>query len=289
MGDADIAALKAKVLDSGLSTAELVSTAWALAASFRSTDKRGGANGARIRLEPQRNWEVNQPEQLGKVLEVLEGVRREFNEAGGAQISLADLIVLAGSAAVEKAARDAGVETTVPFHPGRTDASQEQTDTDSFKVLEPRADGFRNYLRSGEKLQPETLLVERAYMLDLSAPEMTVLVGGLRALGANTGGARHGVLTDRPGVLTNDFFANLLSPGTRWKASESEENVYEIRDAATDELKWTATAVDLVFGSNSQLRALAEVYAADDAREKFVGDFVAAWTKVMELDRFDLA
>ncbi|WP_447008999.1 catalase/peroxidase HPI [Saccharothrix sp. DSM 118769] len=288
VGDADVAALKAKVLDSGLTTAQLVSTAWASAASFRSTDKRGGANGARIRLEPQRNWEVNQPEQLKAVLETLEGVQREFNAAGGAKISLADLIVLAGSAAVEKAARDAGVEVTVPFRPGRTDASQEQTDVESFKVLEPQADGFRNYLRSGEKRQPEVLLVDRAYLLDLTAPEMTVLVGGLRSLGANHGGSAHGVLTDRPGVLTNDFFANLLSPGTRWKASESEENVYEIRDSATDELKWTATPVDLVFGSNSQLRALSEVYASEDAREKFVTDFVAAWTKVMELDRFDL-
>jgi len=288
--DADITALKAKVLESGLSTAELISTAWASAASFRSTDKRGGANGARIRLEPQRNWEVNQPEQLAAVLAKLEEIQREFNEAGGAtKISLADLIVLAGSAAVEKAARDAGVEVTVPFHPGRTDASQEQTDVETFKVLEPRADGFRNYLRSGEKLQPETLLVDRAYMLSLTAPEMTVLVGGLRALGANFGGSKHGVFTDRPGVLTNDFFTNLLAPGTRWKASESAENVYEIRDVATDELKWTATPVDLVFGSNSQLRALSEVYASDDAREKFVNDFVAAWTKVMELDRFDLA
>ncbi|GAA3799999.1 catalase/peroxidase HPI [Amycolatopsis tucumanensis] len=289
VGESDIAALKAKVLESGLTTQQLVTTAWASAASFRSTDKRGGANGARIRLEPQRNWEVNQPEQLAPVLEKLKAIQREFNEAGGAKISLADLIVLAGSAAVEKAARDAGVEVTVPFHPGRTDASQEQTDVESFKVLEPRADGFRNYLRAGEKLQPEVLLVDRAYMLDLTAPEMTVLVGGLRSLGANYGGAKHGVLTDRPGVLTNDFFTNLLAPGTRWKASESEENVYEIRDVATDELKWTATPVDLIFGSNSQLRALSEVYASDDAREKFVNDFVAAWTKVMELDRFDLA
>ncbi|GAB3561958.1 catalase/peroxidase HPI [Amycolatopsis endophytica] len=289
VGEADIAALKAKVLDSGLTTAQLVSTAWASAASFRSTDKRGGANGARIRLEPQRNWEVNQPEQLAPVLEKLEGIQKEFNEAGGAQVSLADLIVLAGSAAVEKAARDAGVEVTVPFHPGRTDASQEQTDVESFAVLEPRADGFRNYLRAGEKLQPEVLLVDRAYMLNLTAPEMTVLVGGLRSLGANHGASEHGVLTDQPGVLTNDFFANLLAPGTRWKGSESAENVYEIRDAATDELKWTATAVDLIFGANSQLRALAEVYASADAREKFVADFVAAWTKVMELDRFDLA
>ncbi|HWJ67337.1 MAG TPA: peroxidase family protein, partial [Nocardioides sp.] len=289
VGDADVAALKAKVLESGLTTAQLVSTAWASAASYRSTDKRGGANGARIRLEPQRNWEVNQPEQLATVLETLEGIQREFNSAGGAQISLADLIVLAGSAAVEKAARDAGVEVTVPFHPGRTDASQEQTDVESFSVLEPRADGFRNYLRAGEKTQPEVLLIDRAYMLNLTAPEMTVLVGGLRALGNNVGGTSHGVLTDRPGVLTNDFFANLLSPGTRWKASESDEHVYEIRDLATDEVKWTATAVDLIFGSNSQLRALAEVYASEDAREKFVTDFVAAWTKVMDLDRFDLA
>jgi catalase-peroxidase len=289
VGDTDIAALKAEVLGSGLTTPQLVTTAWAAAASFRSTDKRGGANGARIRLEPQRGWEVNQPEQLATVLPTLEGIQRKFNDGGGAKISLADLIVLAGSAAVEKAARDAGVEVTVPFHPGRTDASQEQTDVESFRVLEPRADGFRNYLRAGEKLQPETLLVDRAYLLNLTAPEMTVLVGGLRSLGANVGGTRHGVLTDRPGVLTNDFFANLLSPGTRWKASESEENVYEIRDSATDEPRWTATAVDLVFGSNSQLRALAEVYASNDAREKFVADFVAAWTKVMELDRFDLA
>ncbi|MEV6635713.1 catalase/peroxidase HPI [Actinoplanes sp. NPDC051470] len=287
VSDADIATLKAKVLESGLTTAQLISTAWASAASYRSTDKRGGANGARIRLEPQRGWEVNQPEQLASVLSTLEKVREEFNSAGGATISLADLIVLAGSAAVEKAAADAGVPVTVPFHPGRTDASQDQTDVEAFSYLEPRADGFRNYLRPGEKTQPEVLLVDRAYMLDLTAPEMTVLVGGLRSLGANVGGASHGVLTDRPGVLTNDFFANLLSPGTRWKAS-SEEHVYEVRDAATDELKWTATAVDLIFGSNSQLRALAEVYASADAKEKFVTDFVAAWTKVMDNDRFDL-
>ncbi len=289
VGDADVAALKAKVLDSGLSVSQLVSTAWASAASFRSTDKRGGANGARIRLEPQRSWAVNQPEQLAPVLDKLEAIQAEFNGAGGAQVSLADLIVLAGSAAVEKAAKDAGVEVTVPFRAGRTDATQEQTDVDSFKVLEPRADGFRNYLRAGEKLQPEMLLVDRAYMLDLTAPEMTVLVGGLRAIGTNAGGTQHGVLTDRPGVLTNDFFANLLASGTQWKASESDENVYEIRDAASGDLKWTATAVDLIFGSNSQLRALAEVYASDDATAKFVGDFVAAWTKVMDADRFDLA
>jgi catalase-peroxidase len=289
VSDDDVTALKARVLESGLTIPQLVSTAWASAASYRSTDKRGGANGARIRLEPQRSWEVNQPDQLGTVLETLEGIQREFNEAGGARISLADLIVLAGSAAVEKAARDAGVEVTVPVHPGRTDATQEQTDVNSFRVLEPRADGFRNYLRPGEKTQPEVLLVDRAYMLNLTAPEMTVLVGGLRVLGANVGGAEHGVLTDRPGALTSDFFANLLSPGTRWKASENEEHVYEIRDLATDEVRWTATAVDLIFGSNSQLRALGEVYASSDAAEKFVRDFVAAWTKVMDLDRFDLA
>ncbi|GAA4694604.1 catalase/peroxidase HPI [Nocardioides conyzicola] len=289
VSDADVATLKARVLESGLSVSELVSTAWASAASFRTTDKRGGANGARIRLEPQRGWTVNEPEQLAGVLEKLEAIQAEFNAAGGAQVSLADLIVLAGSAAVEKAAQDAGVEVTVPFHAGRTDATQEQTDVDSFKVLEPRADGFRNYLRPGVKLQPETLLVDRAYMLGLSAPEMTVLVGGLRAIGTNVGGAQHGVFTDRPGVLTNDFFAHLLAPGTQWKASESEENVYEIRDAASGDLKWTATAVDLIFGSNSQLRALAEVYASDDAKQKFVHDFVTAWVKVMEADRFDLA
>ncbi|OXM52658.1 catalase-peroxidase [Amycolatopsis alba DSM 44262] len=288
VGDADIAALKAKVLESGLTVAQLAGTAWAAAASFRSTDKRGGANGARIRLAPQRDWAVNEPERLAGVLETLEGVRRAFNDAGGAKISLADLIVLAGSAAVEKAARDAGTEVTVPFHPGRTDAAPEDTDVESFSLLEPRADGFRNYLRPGEKLQPEVLLVERAYMLGLTAPEMTVLTGGLRSLGINHGETRHGVLTDRPGVLTNDFFTNLLSPGTRWKVSEAEENVYEIRDVATDKVKWTATAVDLVFGSNSQLRALSEVYAGQSARERFAADFASAWTKVMELDRFDL-
>jgi catalase-peroxidase len=289
VSEADIAGLKEKALGSGLTTAQLINTAWASAASFRSTDKRGGANGARIRLEPQRSWEVNQPEELTTVLETLEGIQQEFNGGGGAKISLADLIVLAGSAAVEKAARDGGVEVTVPFRPGRTDATQEQTDVESFGVLEPRADGFRNYLPADHKLPPEVLLVDRAYMLDLTAPEMTVLLGGLRSLGANFGGTKHGVLTDRPGVLSGDFFANLLAPGSRWMDSGSEEHVYEIRDAATDELKWTATSVDLVFGSNSQLRALAEVYASDDAREKLVADFVAAWTKVMELDRFDLA
>ena len=288
VGEADVAALKAAVLDSGLSVSELVSTAWASAATFRHTDKRGGANGARIRLEPQRGWTVNDPEQLTRVLDRLEEVRADFNGRGGAQVSMADLIVLAGSAAVEKAAGDAGVEVTVPFHAGRTDASQEQTDVDSFGVLQPRADGFRNYLLPGSKLQPETLLLDRAYMLHLSAPEMTVLVGGMRVLGANHAGAQHGVLTDRPGVLTNDFFTHLLAPGTRWKVSEQEEDVYEIQDVTTGEVIWTATAIDLVFGSNSQLRALAEVYASEDARQKFVQDFAAAWTKVMELDRFDL-
>ena len=288
VSDADVATLKAAVLDAGLSVGELVSTAWASAATYRHTDKRGGANGARIRLEPQRGWAVNQPEQLDRVLTALEAVREEFNARGGAQVSTADLIVLAGSAAVEKAARDAGVDVTVPFHPGRTDATQELTDVDSFRVLEPRADGFRNYLRAGEKLQPEKLLVERAYMLNLSAPQMTALVGGLRALGTNHGATSHGVLTDRPGVLSNDFFANLLAPGTQWKASQADENVYEIQDL-DGTVKWTATPVDLVFGANSQLRALAEVYASDDAQEKFVHDFVAAWVKVMDNDRFDLA
>jgi catalase-peroxidase len=287
--DEDVAALKESVLATGLTVSQLVSTAWASAASFRYTDKRGGANGARINLEPQRSWAVNQPDQVAQVIATLENVRSDFNDAGGARISLADLIVLAGSAAVEKAAKDAGAEVSVPFRAGRTDASQEQTDVDSFRVLEPRADGFRNYLRPGEKQHPEVLLVDRAYMLNLTAPEMTVLVGGLRALGANTGGSTHGVLTDRPGVLTNDFFTHLLAPGSRWVASQAEENVYEIRDVTSDEVRWTATAVDLVFGSNSQLRALAEVYAGARGQERFVRAFVAAWVKVMELDRFDLA
>jgi catalase-peroxidase len=289
VGDQEIASLKATILASGLSIPDLVRTAWASAASFRGTDKRGGANGARIRLAPQKDWEVNAG--VADVLATLEGIQRDFNgaQAGGIRVSLADLIVLGGSAAIEKAARDAGFEVTVPFAPGRTDATQEQTDVESFVVLEPRADGFRNYLRAGEKLSPETLLVDRAYMLRLSAPEMTVLVGGLRALGANHRGTPLGVFNDRPGTLTNDFFVNLLDMGTEWSVSGSAENVYEGRDRATGEPKWTATAVDLVFGSNSQLRALAEVYATDDAKEKFVRDFVAAWTKVMNLDRFDLA
>ena len=289
VSDSDVADLKAKVLDSGLSVDQLVRTAWASAATFRTTDKRGGANGARIRLEPQRGWAANDPAELATVLSALEGVQQEFNGAGGAQISLADLIVLAGSAAVEQAARNAGHDVTVPFTPGRTDATQEQTDVESFAVLEPRADGFVNYLHPDEKLQPETLLLDRAYMLELSAPELTVLVGGMRALGANQGGSPHGLLTERPGVLTNDFFVNLLAPGTEWKDSHSDAGVYEIRDLATGDVKWTATDVDLVFGSHSQLRALSEVYASQDAEVKFVNDFVAAWTKVMELDRFDVS
>ncbi|SDP64208.1 catalase-peroxidase [Pedococcus dokdonensis] len=287
----DIEALKTALLDSGLTVTQLASTAWASAATFRSTDKRGGANGARIRLEPQRGWEVNQPEQLARALEALERVQADFNgrQDGGKRVSLADLIVLGGVAAVEQAARVAGVEVSVPFHPGRTDASQEQTDVESFAVLEPRADGFRNYVRPGAKLQPETLLLDRAYMLGLSAPEMTVLVAGLRSLGITSADAAHGVLTDRAGALSNDVLVNLLAAGTEWKASASDADVFEIRDLASGDVRWTATAVDLVFGSNSQLRAIAEVYASSDAQERFVRDFVAAWTKVMELDRFDLA
>ena len=359
--DGDIAALKEKLLGSGLSISQLVSTAWASAASFRGTDKRGGANGARIRLEPQKSWEVNDPAELATVLQTLEQIQQDFNssQSGGKKVSLADLIVLGGCAAVEQAAKNAGHDVTVPFVPGRTDASQEQTDVESFAVLEPKADGFRNYLRAGEKLPPETLLLDRAYMLTLTAPEMTVLVGGLRALGANAGRTRHGVLTDRPetltndffvpkadgfrnylrageklppetllldrahmltltapemtvlvggmralganagrtrhGVLTdrpetltNDFFVNLLDMGTEWKPSASAETVFDGRDRATGEVRWTATTVDLLFGSNSQLRGIAEVYASDDAQENFVRSFVAAWVKVMSLDRFDL-
>jgi catalase-peroxidase len=289
--DADIAVLKEQLLGSGLSISRLVSTAWASAASFRGTDKRGGANGARIRLEPQRSWEVNEPAELATALQALERVQQDFNasQTGGKKVSLADLIVLGGCAAVEQAAKNAGYDVTVPFTPGRTDASQEQTDVESFSVLEPKADGFRNYLRAGEKLPPETLLVDRANLLTLTAPEMTVLIGGMRALDANVGHAPHGVFTERPEALTNDFFVNLLDIGTEWKPSGSAENVLEGRDRATDEVTWTATSVDLVLGSNSQLRALAEVYASDDAKEKFVQDFVAAWVKVMNLDRFDLA
>jgi len=286
----DIAALKAKVLDSGPSISELVFTAWSSAASFRGTDKRGGANGARIRLAPQKDWEVNEPARLAGVLQALERVQQDFNSSasGGKKVSLADLIVLGGCAAVEQAAKKAGEDVTVPFAPGRTDASAEQTDAESFAVLEPRADGFRNYHRTGEKLSPEHLLVDRAFMLTLTPPEMTVLVGGMRALGANVGQSKHGVFTDRPGMLTNDFFVNLLDMSYEWKVSESAENVYEGRDRASGELKWTATAADLVFGSNSELRALAEVYGAADGQQKFVRDFVAAWDKVMNLDRYDL-
>ena len=288
--DADVAALKAKLLDSGLSVQQLVTTAWAAASSFRYTDRRGGANGGRLRLEPQRSWEVNQPDELAQVLPKLEQIQEEFNaaQAGAKKISLADLIVLGGSAAVEKAAHDAGHDITVPFHPGRGDATQEQTDVDSFGYLEPHADGFRNWTRADDKVPAEQLLVDRAYMLSLTAPQMTVLVGGLRVLGANAGGSSHGVLTERPGTLTNDFFVNLLSTGSVWKASQDQENVYEIRDGASDQIKWTATPVDLIFGSNSELRALAEVYASADATTKFVTEFVKVWTKVMELDRYDL-
>ncbi|MEA2827550.1 MAG: catalase-peroxidase [Actinomycetota bacterium] len=285
IGDEDTTALKATILASGLSVSQLVSTAWSSAATFRFTDMRGGANGARIRLAPQKDWEVNGS--AADVLQALERIQHDF-QSGGKTVSLADLIVLGGCAAVEQAAKNAGHDVAVPFRPGRTDASQEQTDVEAFAVLEPRADGFRNYLRAGEKLPPETLLLDRANLLKLTAPEMTVLVGGMRALNANFGQTRHGVFTDRPETLSNDFFANLLESGTEWKASASAENVYEGRDG-TGQVKWTATAVDLVFGSNSQLRAISEVYACDDSKEKFVRDFVAAWDKVMNLDRFDLA
>jgi catalase-peroxidase len=269
---------------------QLVKTAWAAAASFRGTDKRGGANGARLRLEPQRSWEVNEPSELDKVLPALEKIQQDFNSsaAGGKKVSLADIIVLGGSAAVEKAARDAGFEIDVHFAPGRTDALQEQTDAESFAVLEPRADGFRNFARPGEKAPLEQLLVERAYLLNLTAPELTALIGGLRVLNVNHGGSKHGVFTDKPGVLTNDFFVNLLDMGTDWKVSKTAENVYEGTDRASGATKWTATANDLVFGSNSQLRALAEHYAQDDNKQKFVEDFVAAWVKIMNSDRFDL-
>jgi catalase-peroxidase len=288
--DADVAALKRKILDSGLSIPQLVSTAWNAAASFRGTDKRGGANGARIRLAPQVDWEANEPARLRSVLEVLTSIQREFNgtRSGGKKVSLADLIVLGGCAAVEEAARKAGHQVTVPFSPGRTDASPEQTDAATFEPLEPVADGFRNYTRAGDPLSPETRLLDRANLLRLTAPEMTVLVGGMRALNANFGGSAHGVFTERPGTLSNDFFVNLLDAGTAWRPSASEAGVYEGRDRKTGALRWTATAADLVFGAHSQLRALAEVYASDDAREKLVRDFVAAWTKVMNLDRYDL-
>jgi len=288
---ADIAELKAKILASGLSIPELVSTAWTSASTFRGSDKRGGANGARIRLAPQRDWEVNQPEQLAKVLETLEGIQKVFNNAqsGGKQVSLADLIVLGGCAAVEQAAKNAGHDVTVPFTPGRTDASQEQTDVASFAVLEPAADGFRNYQKAKYAVKAEELLVDRAQQLTLTAPEMAVLVGGMRVLGANYGKSQHGVFTQRPETLTNDFFVNLLDMNTTWEATAEDDDVFEGRDRATGALKWTGARVDLIFGSNSQLRALAEVYACEDSQEKFLRDFVAVWDKVMNLDRFDLA
>ena len=291
IGEKEIASLKEKILASGLSVPELVSTAWASASTFRGSDKRGGANGGRIRLAPQKDWEVNQPAQLAKVLTTLEEIQGEFNGAkrGGKKVSLADLIVLAGCAGVELAAKNAGHEVTVPFTPGRMDASQEQTDVEAFAVLEPVADGFRNYLKARFSVSAEELLVNRAQLLTLTAPEMTVLIGGLRVLGANFEGSRHGVFTERPGTLTNDFFVNLLDMGTQWKPAPDAWNVYEGLDRVTGELKWTATRIDLLFGSNSQLRALAEVYACTDSQKKFLVDFVAAWNKIMNLDRFDLA
>jgi catalase-peroxidase len=288
---ADIAALKSQILGSGLSVSQLVSSAWAAASSFRGSDKRGGANGARIRLEPQSGWEVNNPGELATVLRTLEGVQQDFNNAqtGGKQVSLADLIVLGGCAGVEQAAKNAGHTIEVPFSPGRTDASQEQTDVESFAALEPSADGFRNYLGKDHYLPAEYLLVDRANLLTLSAPEMTVLVGGLRVLGANAKASSLGVFTSAPESLTNDFFVNLLDMGTTWQPTSEDADTFEGRDSATGEVKWTGSRVDLVFGSNSELRAVAEVYAADDSKEKFVRDFVDAWHKVMNLDRFDLA
>jgi catalase-peroxidase len=287
----EIASLKAKILASGLSIAQLVSAAWASASTFRGSDKRGGANGARIRLAPQKNWDVNQPAQLETVLKALEGIQKEFNgaQSGGKKVSLADLIVLGGCAAIEQAAKKAGLDVTVPFSPGRTDASQEQTDVASFQVLKPKADGFRNYLRTKYAVSAEELLVDRAQLLTLTAPEMTVLIGGLRVLNANFGQSKHGVFTRRPETLTNDFFVNLLDMRTTWKPTSEDAGVFEGRDRATGELKWTGTRVDLIFGSNSQLRAVAEVYGCGDSQEKFVRDFVATWNKVMNLDRFDLA
>ena len=289
IGEKEIADLKAKILDSGLSVSELVSTAWASASTFRGGDKRGGANGARIRLEPQKDWEVNEPAQLAKVLEKLEGIQKTFNASasGGKKVSLADLIVLGGGAAVEKAAKDAGVAVKVPFTPGRMDASQDETDVESFEPFEPTADAFRNYFRGKQRLKPEQILVDRAQLLTLTAPELTVLVGGMRALNANFDRSKHGVFTKRPETLTNDFFFNLLDMNTKWQPSS--EGVFEGRDRATGELKWTGASIALIFGSNSQLRAIAEVYACDDSKEAFVKDFVAAWSKVMNLDRYDLA
>jgi catalase-peroxidase len=287
----DIAALKGKILASGFSVSQLVSTAWASASTFRNSDKRGGANGARIRLAPQKDWEVNQPAQLSTVLQTLEGIQKEFNttQSGGKKVSLADLIVLGGCAGVEQAAKNAGHDVTVPFSPGRTDASQEQTDVKAFAVLEPAADGFRNYLKTKYSVTAEELLVDRAQLLTLTAPEMTVLVGGMRVLNANFGQSQQGVFTKRPETLTNDFFVNLLDMGTTWKPASKDEDVFEGRDRATGELKWTGTRVDLIFGSDSQLRAVAEVYGCENSQEKFLHDFIAAWSKVMNLDRFDLA
>jgi catalase-peroxidase len=293
IGEKEAAALKAKILKSGLSTSQLVSTAWASASTFRGSDKRGGANGARVRLEPQKNWEVNQPAELAKVLSKLEAIQKEFNaKSGKTKVSLADLIVLGGDTAIEKAAKDAGIKLKVPFTPGRMDASQEQTDVASFEPLEPRADGFRNYLRGKQRLTPEELLLDKAELLKLTAPEMTVLIGGLRVLGANTGKSKHGVFTRKPGTLTNDFFVNLLDMNTKWERSTSSNgagDIYEGRDRKTNQVKWTGTRVDLIFGSHSQLRALAEVYASADAKEKFAREFASAWTKVMNHDRFDAA
>jgi catalase-peroxidase len=291
IGAREIAALKAKILASGLSISQLVTTAWASAATFRGGDKRGGANGARIRLAPQKDWEVNQPAELAKVLKKLEAIQKDFNRSlsGGKKVSLADVIVLGGCAAVEEAAKKAGHTVKVHFSPGRTDASQEQTDVESFAVLEPTADGFRNYLRNGDPRTAEERLVDRAQLLTLTAPEMTVLIGGMRALNANFRKSKHGVFTHRPGTLTHDFFVNLLNMNTEWQASSTSEGVYEGRDRATGKIKWTGTRVDLIFGSNSQLRAIAEFYACEDSKEAFVKDFVAAWNKVMNLDRYDLA
>ena len=289
--DEDVASLKSKLLASGLSVSQLVSTAWASASTFRGSDKRGGANGARIRLAPQRDWAVNQPAELTKVLTTLEAVQRAFNGAatGGKKVSLADLIVLGGAAGIEQAAKNAGHAVTVPFTPGRSDATPEQTDAASFAVLEPIADGFRNYQKATYSVPSEALLIDKAQLLTLTAPEMTVLVGGLRVLGANAGSSKHGVFTSKPEALTNDFFVNLLDMGTEWKAVSSAKDVFEGRDRKTGEVKWTGTRVDLVFGSNAQLRALSEVYGSSDAKETFVRDFVVAWTKVMDLDRFDVS
>ncbi|MEZ4696938.1 MAG: peroxidase family protein [Rhodothermales bacterium] len=291
VNESDVAELKQRILDTGLSVSELVSTAWASASTFRGSDKRGGANGARIRLAPQKDWDVNNPEQLARVLDKLEGVQKAFNDSqsGGKKVSLADLIVLGGCAAVEKAAKDAGVAVTVPFTPGRMDASAEQTDVESFTYLEPIADGFRNYQKEIYSIPAEELLIDKAQLLTLTAPEMTVLVGGMRVLGANAGGEQHGVFTKRPGTLTNDFFVNLLDMSTKWTPASKDEVLFEGHDRKTGDVKWTGTRVDLIFGSNSVLRALAEVYGSQDAQEKFVKDFVAAWDKVMNLDRFDAA